>query len=313
MSKEEILDYVYRNGKIPEEAKKYLDDIDFVIQMLEKESSIMMDLPLDIQKKVLLKDSKYIKDVYDVAKLLEDEEYAKKKATQIYEGEGLNEIDNNAVFYGFTQIFKNGIIKMDSTDMMIEHGKGHLKINSSNCRMRSSDDLAYWTSPDYWNELAQKRKETDIDTAEKLRSQTGTDRMFPSCIVCFDGNINDNSLLAARTHKIPILMINRQQYLDINKQKLEMAKLEFSSTLSQEAMKEIFYRQPYYKIVQEFPNMLNIIKNHQEVSDENKRLSLEYLAYLGQHFIEQSTSGYIIIDVPVFYISKSHSFFNIFF
>lgn len=36
---------------------------------------------------------------------------------------------------------------MDSTDMMIEHGKGHLKINSSNCRMRSSDDLAYWTSP----------------------------------------------------------------------------------------------------------------------------------------------------------------------
>ena len=115
--------------------------------------------------------------------------------------------------------------------------------------------------------------------------------MFPSCIVCFDGNINDNSLLAARTHKIPILMINRQQYLDINKQKLEMAKLEFSSTLSQEAMKEIFYRQPYYKIVQEFPNMLNIIKNHQEVSDENKRLSL------GQHIIEQS-SGYII-DVPV--------------
>ena len=188
---------------------------------------------------------------------------------------------------------------MDSTDMMIEHGKGHLKINSSNCRMRSSDDLAYWTSPNYWNELAQKRKETDIDNADKLRSQNGTDRMFPSCIVCFDGNINDNSLLAARTHKIPILMINRQQYLDINKQKLEMAKLEFSSTLSQEAMKEIFYRQPYYKIVQEFPNMLNIIKNHQEVSDENKRLSLEYLAYLGQHFIEQSTSGYIIIDVPV--------------
>ena len=70
MSKEEILDYVYKNGKIPEEAKKYLDDIDFVIQMLEKESSIMMDLPLDIQKKVLLKDSKYIKDAYDVAKLL---------------------------------------------------------------------------------------------------------------------------------------------------------------------------------------------------------------------------------------------------
>ena len=52
MSKEEILEYVYRNCEIPQEAQKYLNDIDFVIQMLEKESSIMMDLPQDVQKKV---------------------------------------------------------------------------------------------------------------------------------------------------------------------------------------------------------------------------------------------------------------------
>ena len=56
MSKEEILEYVYRNCEIPQEAQKYLNDIDFVIQMLEKESSIMMDLPQDVQKKVLLKE-----------------------------------------------------------------------------------------------------------------------------------------------------------------------------------------------------------------------------------------------------------------
>lgn len=230
-------------------------------------------------------------------KKAEYERKTKEEATQIYEGERLKEIDSDAVFYGFTQISTNGIIKMDSSDMMVEHGKGHLETNTSNCRFRSSEDLAYWTSPDYWNEVAQKRKETDIEKSEELRKQNGTDRMLPSCIVCFDGNINEQSLLAARTHKIPVLMIDRQQYLDLNKQKLEMARQEFSSSLSPEALKEIFYRQSYYEIAKEMPNIIDIIKNNQEVTTENKRMSLEYLAYLGQHFIEQS-SGYII-DVPV--------------
>lgn len=220
-----------------------------------------------------------------------------EKSTQIYEGERLTEIDSAAIFYGFTDIVTNGIIKMDSSDMMAEHGKGHLETNSSHCRMRSSEDLAYWTEPDYWNEVVQKRKETDIDKAIELRNQNGTDRTLPSCIVCFDNNINEQSLLAAKTHKIPILMIDRQLYLDLNKQKLEIAMKDFSNSLAPEAMKEIFYRQPYYKIVQEIPTIIDIIKNHPEANTENKRLSLEYLAYLGQHFIEQS-SGYVI-DVPV--------------
>ena len=192
-------------------------------------------------------------------KKAEYERKTKEEATQIYEGERLNEIDSDAVFYGFTQISTNGIIKMDSSDMMVEHGKGHLETNTSNCRFRSSEDLAYWTSPDYWNEVAQKRKETDIEKSEELRKQNGTDRMLPSCIVCFDGNINEQSLLAARTHKIPVLMIDRQQYLDLNKQKLEMARQEFSSSLSPEALKEIFYRQSYYEIAKEMPNIIDII------------------------------------------------------
>lgn len=220
-----------------------------------------------------------------------------EKSTQIYEGERLTEIDENAVFYGFTDMATNGIIKMDSSDMMVEHGKGHLETNSSNCRIRASEDLSYWTEPDYWNEVVQKRKETDIDKAIELRNQNGTDRTLPSCIVCFDNNINEQSLLAAKTHKIPILMIDRQLYLDLNKQKLELARKDFSNSLSPEAMKEIFYRQPYYKIAQEMPTIIDIIKNNQEATTENKRIGLEYLAYLGQHFIEQS-SGYII-DVPV--------------
>lgn len=92
-------------------------------------------------------------------------------------------------------------------------------------------------------------------------------------------------------------MIDRQAYLDINNQKLEAAKSEFSKSLSEESLREIFYRQPYYKIVQDMPNLINDINSNGEVSLEDKKMSLQYLAYLGQHFIEQS-SGYII-DVPV--------------
>ena len=230
----------------------------------------------------------------------EVEEYKKKiteESTQLYESKTLKEIDPNAVFYGFTELVSNGIIKMDSSDMMIEHGKGHLQVNSSHCKMRNSEDLAYWTSPDYWNEIAQKRKETDIDRANQLRESNGSDRMLPSCIVCFDGNINEQSLLAARTHNIPILMIDRQQYLDINTQKLNEAKQNFQITLSPETMKEIFYRQPYYKIVEDMPSLIDTIENNQTISEDDKKISLEYLGYLIQHFIEQS-SGYII-NIPV--------------
>lgn len=76
-----------------------------------------------------------------------------------------------------------------------------------------------------------------------------------------------------------------------------MARVEFSKSLSPQSIREIFYRQPYYKVVQDMPELINTINSNSEVSVDDKRMSLEYLAYLGQHFIEQS-EGYII-DVPV--------------
>ena len=75
--------------------------------------------------------------------MLKDEETAKafREAGQaadlaIYEGEALKPIDPDAVFYGFTKLADDGIIKMDSTDMMVEHGAGHMDTKSMNCRMR---------------------------------------------------------------------------------------------------------------------------------------------------------------------------------
>ena len=77
MSKEENSDYIWQYSEIPSGPTRHFDDLDFVIQMLEKKPTIMYDLPIEIQKKVLLKDYKYIREVYDIGELLQDETFAK--------------------------------------------------------------------------------------------------------------------------------------------------------------------------------------------------------------------------------------------
>lgn len=220
-----------------------------------------------------------------------------KKDLDIYEGEELPEIDPEAVFYGFTELADDGIIKMDSTDMMAEHGSGHMDTKTSNCRMRGTEDLAYWTAPTYWNELVQKRKETDISKAEEQRAKTGTDKLLPSCIVCFDGMLNDNAMRAAKAHGIPVVMIDRQQYLDLNNERLEEARTEFKETLSPDSIREIMYREPYYKVVAEIPEMLETINANETMPEAKKKLALEYLGYMAEHFVEQSTGH--IMGTPV--------------
>lgn len=215
----------------------------------------------------------------------------------VYEGEALKPIDPDAVFYGFTELADDGIIKMDSTDMMVEHGAGHMDTKSMNCRMRGAEDLAYWTAPTYWNELVQKRKETDISKAGKQREKTGTDKLMPSCIVCFDGNMNENAIRAAKAHDIPVVMIDRQQYLDLNTERANEARREFKETLSPDSIREIMYREPYYKVVAEMPGLIETITTNHSLPECKKKLALEYLGYMAEHFVEQSTGH--IMGVPV--------------
>ena len=236
--------------------------------------------------------------------MLKDEAAAKAYAEAghaadlaVYEGEVLKEIDPDAVFYGFTELAEDGIIKMDSTDMMVEHGAGHMDTKSMNCRMRGTEDLAYWTDPTYWNEIVQKRKETDISKAKDMRLKTGTDKLMPSCIVCFDGNMNENAMRAAKAHNIPIVMIDRQQYLDLNTERANEARKEFKETLSPDAIREIMYREPYYKVVAEMPSLIETITTNENLPEGKKKLALEYLGYMAEHFVEQSTGH--IMGTPV--------------
>ena len=60
-------------------------------------------------------------------------------------------------------------------------------------------------------------------------------------------------------------------------------------------MKEIFYRQPYYRVVEQIPELIALIQDNKNISERERKSSLEFLAYLVQHFIEQSDpNGYIL-------------------
>lgn len=203
--------------------------------------------------------------------------------------EELREIDQNAVFYGFTEIQDNSIEKMDSTDMMVEHGKGKIDTKTSNSRFRGPEDLAYWTQDDYWNEVAIKRRQTDFDMAGNMDKS----KQQPTCIVCFDDRINEKSMLAAQRHNIPVVMVDRRKYIDLNQEILDEKLKDFKETLSTEDLKEIFYREKYDKLSQDtVPQIIDCIKGNDERSPEEKGKTLAYLRYLSQHFVEQS-SGYV--------------------
>lgn len=212
-----------------------------------------------------------------------------------FEGKKLSQIDRHALFFGFTSIECNGIVKMDSLDIMAEHEFRKINYRTTSCRMRGTEDLLYWTSPDYWNEILRRRKITDINQVEELRKQGKSDRVMPDCIICFDENINEESQKAARELGLPILMIDRQLYLDRNKERLEEARKSFAQTSSTESIKEIFYRQLYYRVVEQIPELIALIQDNKNISERERKSSLEFLAYLVQHFIEQSDpNGYIL-------------------
>ena len=77
MSKEEVLKYISENYELPEEGMQYLDDTEFCKEILGIEPSLMFDLPIEIQKKMTLIDSKYLEEA-DTNSLYEDKEFLRE-------------------------------------------------------------------------------------------------------------------------------------------------------------------------------------------------------------------------------------------
>ena len=58
MNKKEIVKYESENHELPQEVMQYSNDTEFFIEILEIKSSIMFDLPIEDQKKILLSNDK---------------------------------------------------------------------------------------------------------------------------------------------------------------------------------------------------------------------------------------------------------------
>lgn len=212
-----------------------------------------------------------------------------EKERKIHDGDILTEVDPSAVFYGFTDIKSDSILKMDYTDMMVEHGKGKLDIKTSRCGMMFPEDLAYWTSASYWNEVALRRRKTDVIQ--------GNDRMQPTCIVCFDNNINQESILAAKSFGIPIVNIERQKYLDKNKEELKIGLEEYVKKFSSSSLNQIFYNLNYARLSEIIPFLINKI---QEAGlSQDKKVQVYYELFNKIEYFIMHSKNYYIADVSI--------------
>ena len=113
-----------------------------------------------------------------------------------------NHGDKNQVYYGFNNISDNSLEFMSRRDINIEYNPVTLKVIDNNSEYMIPSMLNLVSTS--YNTIG-----INIDTNN---SSEYSGRIQPSCIVCFDGEINDNSIIAATYFDIPIYMINKDKY-----------------------------------------------------------------------------------------------------
>lgn len=135
------------------------------------------------------------------------------------------------VYYGFNDISDKSLMLMGRSDIGAEQGGRKLEpISSMNEYMLP--DVLQAVSSDY-NEVTLDRKSSS--------HQEFDHRLQPNCIICFDGNINEDSKRAAQYFDIPIYRINRQKYYKKQDDLIEKYKNEDITTFTREDLKEILY------------------------------------------------------------------------
>ena len=210
----------------------------------------------------------------------EKQEFIRKgvqESIDIMNGKITSKIADESVFYGFTDISKSCINKMAPTDMMVEHGKKKYGTQSSTTNFMNPDDMAYWTSQTYWNEVAVNRYST-----------TDNSRLQPTCIVCFDGVINDNSILAAKSFGIPIVNIDRKKYFQRNQNELFENLDLLLNTGDKKYVKDIFYTLSYEKLVNFIPLLVEEINTRN--LPNSSEIYNEIISNM-EHFIKYSARG----------------------
>ena len=134
-----------------------------------------------------------------------------------------------AVYYGFNDISDSSLLLMGRSDIYVEHGGRKLEPTSHRNEFMIPDILQLVSTS--YNEVALDRKSSDHLEFDR--------RIQPTCIICFDGIINDDSKRAAQYFDIPIYMIHRQKYKDRNRALTDMYKSENIDSMTTIDVKQI--------------------------------------------------------------------------
>lgn len=118
----------------------------------------------------------------------------------------------SAVYYGFNDISNSSLLLMGRNDIYAEHGGRKLEPTAHRNEFMIPDILQLVSTS--YNEVTLDRKSSDHLEFDR--------RIQPTCIICFDGIINDASKRAAQYFDIPIYMIHRQKYRERNQALADM-------------------------------------------------------------------------------------------
>ena len=119
----------------------------------------------------------------------------------------------NKLYYGFNHVADDCVFHAVPTDAGTAHGGGAvLPDNAYDYSALPSKTISNGYKGDY-NEVVLRRK-------SKTETNDFDGKIQPTCILCFDGMMNEESRRAAQYFRVPIYMINRKQYLKTKEEKM---------------------------------------------------------------------------------------------
>lgn len=126
------------------------------------------------------------------------------------------------LFYGFNHVADDSIFHAVSRDAGTEHGGGVVLPDNVYDYSALPDKTISNGFGDEYNEVVLRRK-------SKTETNGFDGKIQPTCILCFDGVMNEESRRAAQYFRVPIYMINRKKYLSMKKEtmsKYEQGKID---------------------------------------------------------------------------------------
>ena len=127
-------------------------------------------------------------------------------------GSGQNNFKNK-LYYGFNQVTDDSVFHAVPRDAGTAHGGGVVfPDNAYDYSALPSKTISDGYKGDY-NEVVLRRK-------SNTETNDFDGKIQPTCILCFDGTMSEESRRAAQYFRVPIYMINRKRYLKTNEEKM---------------------------------------------------------------------------------------------